>query len=337
MKKIVGFGEIMIRLKCMNGLRFRQNKSFDIGIAGAEGNTLILLSRLGLKCTLVTALPFNDLGDFIMEELQKNKLDIQYILQDNNRVGLYFVEDGNQVRPTQVIYDRKNSSFASLNENSFNWDDIFIDTKLFHWTGVSVAISDAAMQCCKKAIQTATDKKIPISCDFNYRKLLWYYEKTPQEIMPPLIQYANYVFADFDSLQIYLNINTNSQDNFINRLYDAYIQLKKYIPNIKTLAMTFRNSNNGINEYLGGLVYNDICYQSPNYIIPNITDSIGAGDAFAGGIIYGLLHNFLGQEIINFGTVCGVLKHSIHGDWALINKNEIDYTLQNGLTTKIIR
>lgn len=335
--KITAFGELLLRMGVAHGNRFTQAKEMQVHIGGAEANVCVLLSQLGINTNYVTRLPKNDLSQLALNELHKYKVDTTDCVYGGDRIGLYFIESGNQIRQSQVIYDRSNSAFATISDNEINWDEVLENTTHFHWSGISPGVSNQAQLACKKAILAAHSKGIIISSDFNYRTKLWQYGKKPSEIMPELLYYSNITIADLDSTEIYFGIKTDKNDSDLERFIKTYEQLKEKMPYLNTLAMSFRKSEGQTHLYSGILLHKGKIYQSKPHLIHLVTDQFGSGDAFAAGLFYSLKNELPGQDCIDWATACGVIKQSITGDFAITTPEEINHFIKNGSSNRINR
>ena len=156
MKKIITFGEIMLRLSPPNQLRFGQARSFDATYGGGESNVAVSLANYGLETEYVTRLPNNDIGESCLQYLRQYGVGTRFIQRGGNRMGIYFLENGAVMRGSQVIYDRADSSFATIPPNSFDWKLIFKDAGWFHWTGITPAVSANTAAACLEAVKTAS-------------------------------------------------------------------------------------------------------------------------------------------------------------------------------------
>ena len=328
----------MMRLHAPGGKRIIQSNSFDVAYSGAEANVAVLLARLGLDVKFISRLPENDFAEAALNVLQSQKVDTSGVIRGGERLGLYFTEEGNQLRPSRVVYDRKNSSFATLSPGMIKWDEVFENAGWFHWSGISPALSQSLGDMCKEAINAAKKKGITISADFNYRSTLWDYGKKPAEIMPSLLKDCDLIVGDIDTAKTYLGITIAEDASVENRFKSFSEELKKKLPSMKSLAMSFRGKNDLQQlTYSGALMKDGKYYFSKKYDIPLVTDRLGTGDAFNAGLIFNFIHQNDGQKAIEFATVCGVLKHSIAGDLALINKEEIEQFIQTGPHDRVIR
>ena len=176
-KKIVTFGEIMLRLATPGYNRLIQSSSLNASFGGGEANVAVSLANYGLPVEFVTRLPENEIADWCISELRKLNVGTKNIVRGGDRVGIYFLESGAVARPSKVIYDRAHSAIAEVEKGMFDWEEILRDACWFHWTGITPAISQGAADVCLEAIQTANDMGITVSCDLNYRKKLWKYGK----------------------------------------------------------------------------------------------------------------------------------------------------------------
>ena len=335
--RIATFGELLIRMTVADGNRFTQASDIKVHVGGSEANVCVLLSQLGIQTDYITRLPQNDLAQLALNELQKYKVNTSKCIYGGERLGLYFVEAGNQIRQSQVIYDRSNSSFATIQENQIDWNLAFADVTHFHWSGISPGVSNEAGLVCKRAILKAHEKGLTISSDFNYRSKLWQYGKHPSEIMPDLLQYSTITVADLDAIEIYFGIKTDKNESDANRFQRTFELLKVKMPFLKTLAMSFRKSDGLAHLYKGMLLHEDHFYETKEYKIHLVTDQIGSGDAFNAGLLYGLSNKLSGQECIDWATACSVIKQSIHGDFAMSNPTEISHFITNGASNRINR
>lgn len=335
--QLTAFGEFMMRLHSAGSQRFLQTREYEVWYAGAEANACVLLSRLGIPTRYVTRIPDNDIALAGLQQLQSHGVAIDHILYGGEKLGLYFTEPGNQMRATRVIYDRTGSAYAELQPGMIDWKKALSDTRYFHWSGVAAAVSQSAANVCAEALAVARENGVIISADFNYRSTLWKYGKKAAEIMPALLQPSEVVVADLDSAAVYYGITTNANASLEDRFKQCCEALGKKLPSLKTLAMSFRKTDGLLHEYSGALLHQGQYYFSTGYRLPFITDQIGSGDAFTAGMLYGLMNGFEPQAILEFAIACGAIKQSIHGDWAIVNKQEVEQFMQTGSSGRIIR
>ena len=336
--KVVSFGEVMMRLIPPGFLRFNQAKSFDVFYAGAEANVAVALANLGIPVDFVTCLPENELGDACINYLRQFGVGVNKIIRTHDRLGIYFVETGAVHRGNKVIYDRENSAFANIKSNLINWTEVFSNARWFHWSGITPAVSKNAAEVCLEAVKKAKEIGLTISCDLNYRGKLWKWEKTPEKIMSELIKYVDVLICNEEDAEKIFGIkapNVDVEKGKIdaNRYSFVVEKLKDRFPNIKYIAITLRQSIGASHNKWSGILYDGKkLYIGPNYDITHIVDRVGAGDAFAAGLIYMLLQKSDSQKALDFAVAISCLKHTIYGDSCVIKLEEVE-KLMKGVTS----
>jgi 2-dehydro-3-deoxygluconokinase len=335
--QLAAFGEFMLRLHCSDLKRFLQAGAYQAYYAGAEANMCVLLSRLGIPTRYITRVPDNDIVKAGVEQLRSHGVGTDHILYGGDKLALYFTEQGNGIRSTRVIYDRAGSSYAYLQPGMIDWRSDLAGMSYFHWSGIAAAVSQGAADTCAEALAIAQEMGMMISSDFNYRTTLWKYGKQPREVMPELLRYSQVAVADLDSASVYFGIETDRNAGFEERFKQCSLALQEKLPQLEVLVMSFRKTEGIRHIYSGALLYKGAYYFSQIHELPFVTDQIGSGDAFTGGMLYGLMSGLKPQEIIEFAAACGALKQSIIGDWAIISKGEVEQFIQSGSTGRIIR
>lgn len=332
-KKIVCFGEIMLRLKTADQKRFFQDDVLEATFGGGEANVSVSLSNYGENAAFVTALPENDLGKAAAKSLMKFGVDVSNIKYTGGRLGVYYLEAGAAARPSKVIYDRDYSAFAMVNEDGFAWDDILSDADWFHVTGITPAISERTYRETVKAMKKAMELGVRVSVDLNYRAKLWNYGKRADEVMPELVKYANVIIGNEEDCQKALGIvsDANPEDGKIN--VEAYKEISERIlsdyQNVDTVAITLRTSISAThNKWAACINDGNEFYVSREYDIDCIVDRVGGGDSFAGGLIYALHTGKSSREALEFAVAASCLKHTISGDYNLVTVEEV-YNLMN--------
>jgi len=340
MNKVVTFGEIMLRLSTERHLRFSQAKTYTATYGGGEFNVAVSLANYGVPAEFVTRIPDNDIGACARGEMIKRKVMNANVVLGGQRLGIYFLETGAGTRGSKVVYDRSNSSMAEITTGMVNWEQVFEGATLFHWSGVTPAISQSAADVCLEALKVAKKMGITISSDLNYRSKLWNYGKNPNEIMPQLLAYGDIILGDLDTAFFMLGkekIEPNYSD--LETLPGLYEELFKLIPNLKTVATTLRYSVSASHQQIGGVLYSDKqLYSAEVRDVTPVVDRVGSGDAFMGGLLYGLLNeNFDMQQSLNFAVAACCLKHTIYGDYNLCTVEEVDNMAKGNLTGKVLR
>lgn len=332
MKKVICFGEIMARLNPEGYYRFLQAEKLEISYAGSESNVAMSLAYLGIPASYVTKLPNHDLAKAAAFSLQKYGVDISQILFNGERMGLFFLEKGASQRPSQLIYDRKNSAFSLAQPEDFDWEAVFEGADWFHFSGITPALSDSMAEICFQACQKAKEKGLTVSCDLNYRQNLWSLEKAGK-VMKGLMPYVDVLIANSDHAASVLGVKAPDEDVIDGELNDdgyKYISqclMEQY--NLKTVAITIRRSYSAGENGWGALLYDGKEFSFSKRYRINIVDRVGGGDAFTAALIYSLMHQFSCCEAVDFSAAASCLKHSIEHDYNLISVEEIR-KLMNG-------
>ena len=346
MKKVVTFGEIMLRLSTPDYQRFIQSNQLNATFGGGEANVAVSLANYGIPTDFVTRLPKNDISEWCISDLRKYNVGTQNIIRGGDRMGIYFLETGAVARASKVIYDRANSAIAQIQAGMIDWKTIFKDAQWFHWTGITPALSQGAADACLEAIKIANELGITVSCDLNYRKNLWKYGKTASEIMPDLVAGCDIILGNEEDAEKVFGIrpegfdvaNTGGEVNALE-FESVCKQLMNKFPRAKKVIITLRGSINANHNTWGGCLYSDgKLYQSKRYDITHIVDRVGGGDSFMGGLIYGLI-SFPNDDLraLDFAVTASALKHTIYGDFNLVSIAEVEQLMKGDGSGRVNR
>lgn len=337
-KKIVCFGEIMLRLAAPGYQRFGQADGFVATYCGGEANVAVSLSNFGLDAEFVTRVPNNDIAATCLRSLHKYSVKTDNVLFGGDRLGIYFLETGAVARPSKVIYDRAHSAIAEIQPGMINWEEGLKGAQWFHWTGITPALSEGAALACKEAISVAKKLGLTVSVDLNYRKNLWKYGKTAAEVMPDLVAMSDVILGNEEDAETVFGIKPENFDVTktaghvdADKFQSVCHQLMSKFPNAKKVVITLRGSINANHNTWAGVLYDGKqLFKSPAYDITHIVDRVGGGDSFMGGLIYGLIsYPNDDQKALNFATAASCLKHTIYGDFNLSTVAEVQ-NLMNG-------
>ena len=345
-KRIVTFGEIMLRLATPDYLRFSQADRYTATFGGGEANVAVSLANYGMESEFVTRLPKNDIARACVMELRRYGVDTSNIVYGGDRIGIYFLETGAVARASKVIYDRARSAIAEIQPGMVDWEKIFEDAAWFHWTGITPAISEGAAKSCLEAIQTANRMGVTVSCDLNYRKNLWKYGKTAAEVMPELVEGCDIILGNEEDAEKVFGIKPKGFDATATEgeveadsFRSVCVQLTSRFPKARKVIITLRGSINANHNTWGGVLYDgDKLYQSRRYDITHIVDRMGGGDAFMGGLIYGLL-TYPGddQKALDFAAAASCLKHTIYGDFNQVSVEEVEKLMAGDASGRVSR
>lgn len=343
MDKVALFGEIMLRLKTPEFLRFNQANLFEATFGGGEANVAVSLANYGIPTEYITALPDNDLGKSVIMDLRKYGVGTDSILMKGNRLGIYFLEAGAVSRASKVIYDRANSAFAEVKPGMLDWDKIFTGVQWFHWTGITPAVSEGAAAVCLEAVKAASEKGITISTDLNYRKNLWKWGKKASEVMPELVSHCDIILGNEEDAEKVFGIRPTEADVVGGKVsHDDYEhvckELMKKFPKAKKVIITLRGSISASHNSWSGVLYDGKkLFSAPVYQITHIVDRVGGGDSFMGGLIYGLITYKDDQKALNFATAASCLKHTIQGDFNLVTVDEVEKLMAGDASGRVSR
>ena len=326
---VATFGEIMLHLSPAGRERFFQSPSLQAVFGGAEANVAVSLANFGNRVRFISVLPDNPIADGVVADLKKQGICGDYILRKPGRLGIYFSETGANQRPSRVVYDREYSAIARAGSGDIDWQSALDDITWLHVSGITPAISRSAADLTIQALSSARARGITVSVDLNYRAKLWQYGKTAPEVMSGIVALADVCLANEEDCQHALGLKIEGDFDpgkldfsHFEKISEAVLQ--RY-PNLKRLAVTMRESHSADYNIWSAVLRNrSAFYQAPSYKIRNIVDRIGAGDAFAAGLIHGL-DQFpdSDEDALRFAVAASCLKHSIPGDFNRVTVAEV--------------
>lgn len=315
-EKIVAFGEIMLRLSAPNGVATADCTAFDGCYGGTEANVLACLAKFGHSVKYVTALPDNGLGDGAKKHLESFGIDTSDIIIGGDTLGVYFAESGSGSRGANVIYYRRGSEVAKLNEDAFDYDKVFAGAKLFHISGISFALSESSRQLAFRLLEEAKARGIKISFDFNYRAKLWTIDEA-RDVFLCVLPYADIVLASKLDLDAFLSTDIGG---YFDRYNTEYLILRN-----RTVVSKTRHSVNvtAVHNADGFIEKAEI----PKLTF-DVSERVGGGDAFDGGVLHILANGGSIADAVRFGVGAFVLKHGISGDTFTADETQVNATLK---------
>jgi 2-dehydro-3-deoxygluconokinase len=343
MTHVVTLGEVMLRLKSPGFERLFQSPMLEATFGGAEANVAASLAQLGVGARFVSAVPANNIGDACIAALRSFGIDTSSIKRQGERLGVYFLENGANQRPSRVTYDRAGSAIATLKASDLDWDAIFADADWFHVSGVTPAISATAADLSLAAARAARDRGIVVSCDYNYRKNLWQYGRRAPEVMRELVAFATIGIANEEDCQKALGIDVDIAVQSGELQHAKYRVLAervlKEFPNLERQVITLRESHSADHNSWSAVSYDGSDFLvSRQYEITDIVDRVGGGDSFAAGLIYGL-RAFKNdpRRALEFATAASCLKHSISGDINRVTLGEVEALMAGDASGRVQR
>jgi 2-dehydro-3-deoxygluconokinase len=325
-KKVVTFGEIMMRLSPPEYQRFVQADTFNVVYGGGEANVAVSLSNYGLDSYFVTKLPAHEIGQAALNHLRRYGVKTEYIKRGGERLGIYFLEIGASQRPSKVVYDRSHSAISQVQPGEFDWEEIFSGAAWFHFTGITPALSDGAAAVTLEAVKAAKKLGLKVSVDLNYRKKLWTPEKA-NRVMSELMNYVDVAIGNEEDAEKVFGIKAADSEITAGKLseegYQAVARELAERFNLEKVAISLRESLSASDNNWSALLYDGKdFYRSRVYKI-HIVDRVGGGDSFAAGLIYSLLKGETSRDAVEFAVAASCLKHTIFGDFNLVTEDEV--------------
>ena len=326
-KRIVTFGEIMLRLAPEGYLRFFQNDTMQATFGGGEANVAVSLANYGMDASFVTKLPNHAIGQGAVNSLRGLGVDTKDIVRGGDRVGIYFLEKGASQRGSVCIYDRAHSAIQEAKREDFDWDKIFDGADWFHFTGITPALGANLVDICIDACKAAKAKGVKISCDLNYRGKLWTRAQA-REAMTKLCEYVDVCISNEEDAKDVFGIEAENTDIYGGKLdKEGYKSVAKQLMDtfkFEKVAITLRSSISANDNDWAGMLYDgeNYCFSKEYHL--HIVDRVGGGDSFGGGLIYSLLSGKDSQSAIEFAVAASALKHSIEGDYNRVTVSEVE-------------
>ncbi|MEG0180064.1 MAG: sugar kinase [Oscillospiraceae bacterium] len=326
-KKVVTFGEIMLRLAPEGYYRFTQCDKFGATYGGGEANVAVSLANYGLDTYYVTKLPDNDIGQSAVNSLRRFGVNTSYISRGGERVGIYYLEKGASQRGSKCIYDRAHSSIATASSADFNWDEIFDGAEWFHFTGITPALGKNVVEICREACIAAKKRNVQISCDLNYRGKLWTRAEA-RIAMTDLCQYVDLCIANEEDAKDVFGIEAENTDISGGKLnHEGYKSVAKQLADtfhFTRVAITLRSSISANDNDWAAMLYDGKEYYFSKSYHMHIVDRVGGGDSFGGGLIYSILSGKAPQDALEFAVAASCLKHTIEGDYNMVSADEVE-------------
>ena len=323
MGKVVTLGEIMLRLSTENGTRIHQTNDFQAHYGGGEANVAISLANYGHEVSFASKVPNNSLGIAAKKHLNYYNVSTDALLFGGRRLGTYYLETGIGERASNIIYDRVGSSLAEVSEIEWDVETLFKNVDIFHITGITPALSDIWRQLTLRLIKQAKKAGAKISFDVNYRSKLWSQEEASEVVKQilPLVDYC--AIGKMDAIYL-LGIPMYSKEQNDEEVVYYYQAIQELFPEIELLYSTERTVFSASSNHLKGRIWKNGEYvESKCHNIDPIVDRVGAGDAFAGGILHGILKGWPLGKIISFATAASALKHTVKGDCNQFSEIEV--------------
>ena len=315
------FGELLFRISPAADVTEVDKQPMQLYVGGAEANVATALAGWNVPVKYSTVLPDNFMSKHIIDYLEYHGIYTSSIIYAGNRIGLYYLERGADLKGS-MVYDREHSSFSEIKTGTIDWDKILNDVSWLNFSAISPALNQNVADVCLEAVKVASEKGITVSVDLNHRARLWKYGKGPIEIMPQIVEYCDVVMGNIWSANTLLGIEVDEHIH-AKKSKDAYLQhaqqtseaITQKFPKCKTVANTFRfDANNDDILYYTTLYNEGKFYSSNEFTCKGVVDRSGSGDCFMAGLIYGLYNNNASQDIVNYATAAAFGKLQEQGD-----------------------
>jgi 2-dehydro-3-deoxygluconokinase len=334
MKKVVTFGEVLLRLSPQGNKKFQQSNVLEFYFGGTEVNVAISLATFGNKVKHISCISDDFVGDTAMAYLRNYNVQTREIIRSPRPLGIYYLEVGAVMRPSTISYNRSHSAFSEIQPDMVNWERALSDCNWVHWTGITPGLSLGAYKTLKEGLQLAIKQGISISADPTYRSGLWKYGVDPKDAIVDLLQYSTIFIGGINEINEALGTSYGySNDDFIT----ASKELMAKFPNIEKVFDKIRTSVNASWQKIRARMWNGKEFkETTNIEITHIVDRIGTGDAFAAGLIYGL-QNYDDVKAMEFGSAACALKHTFIGDVNYATVKDVEHLLGGDVTGRLVR
>jgi 2-dehydro-3-deoxygluconokinase len=326
---VVCFGEVLLRLNAPGREVLLQTGHLDVHVGGAEANVAVSLATFGHSAAVVSVLPDNPLGNAARAALRRFGVGTDHVrLVEDGRLGLYFMSTGAGHRPSQIVYDRRDSAFALCPPDLIDWAVATQGAQWLHVSGITPALGPGPAAAALRAVRVARDQGLLVSFDCNYRAQLWQaWKSDPARSLRELLEHADLAFADARVLALILQQDA-ARFASPNRFRDAAEQAFAAFPQLQHIATTIRTEHSVDRHEMSAVMASrgEVC-STRTYSLEGIVDRIGTGDAFAAGILHGRLSGLEAQDTLDFALAAACLKHSIPGDVNLATVTDVQHLL----------
>jgi 2-dehydro-3-deoxygluconokinase len=338
------FGEVMLRLDPAGGVRLVQADRFEVRFTGAEANVAASLAQFGIGARVVSAVPDDMLGEASLAFLRRFGVDVASVLRQPGRLGLFYLEPGGAGRPAEVIYDRANSVFARTGPDAYDWAAILNGQDWLHVSGTAAAVGPAAAAALDRALAEAQGAGVSVSLDVNYRSRLWDAQRAGR-VLRSFLDRVDVLLGAGEEIVTVLDqpappgwspgrpLRTEQRIALMEDVRDRW--------GLRAVAGTERSeplTGTGGETTLRGLLSTvEGTAVSRGRRLTDERGRVGTGDAYAAGVIRGLLLGHAAQEVVEFAAAAAQLKQSIAGDVNIASVAEVEHALSTTRPARLRR
>ncbi len=333
---VLTFGEILLRVTPDADGMWLETNQLPFFIGGAELNVATATALWGLQTRYFTAMPDNGITEQLLAYLEQKNIDTSVIYKGGERLGLFYLTKGRDMKNNALIYDRAGSSFAGLKPGMINWDKVLKGVRWFHFSAICPALTQHTANFCEEALKAASERGITISVDLNYRAKLWQYGKSPKEVMPQLVKYCDLIMGNVWAVEAMLNVavmpemhETGQKSIYLKEAQNTSETLMQLFPKCKVVANTFRFGTDSKINYYSALYTNGRLYHSAEYESDTIIDKVGSGDCFMAGLIYGFCNQWGAAETLEYATAAAFTKLFTPSDATTTTVEQVRNAMQN--------
>ena len=324
--RVICFGELLLRLSAPGHQLLLQSPLLEVHFGGAEANVAVSLAQLGHDAAMVSTVPEGPLGAAAVGELRRHGVDTRHVSSGAGRMGLYYLTNGAIQRPSEALYDRAGSAFALAEPSKYDWDTLLSGAQWLHLSGVTPALGEPAAAATQQAAEAATRLGVRMSFDGNYRSKLWdAWDGQPAQRLRALLTHCEVLFASDRDISVILGDVAQPEDP-VERIAVAAARAFAAFPRLRWMASTLRTQRSVDHHVLSAVLVerSGALHSTPDYELTPIVDRIGTGDAFAAGVLHGLIRGQDASQALHFGLGAACLKHSIPGDINRVGVGDVE-------------
>lgn len=322
--RVACFGELLLRLASPGRELLLQSPRFTVHVGGAEANVAVALATFGHRSVCLGTVADNALGRAAIGELRRHGVDTSRLRLTAGRMGLYFLETGALQRPSEVLYDRAGSAFATAAADTYDWPLLLDGVDCLHLSGVTPALGANGAAAAIGAARAARAAGLQVVFDGNFRATLWSaWNGDPATILADLLACADTVFADHRDIGIVLRHDFATLPAAQRDAAAAAAAFDAF-PQISRIVSTRREQHSvDCHDLAAQCFARGREWQVPAQRLEGIVDRIGGGDAFAAGVLHGFLTGMDEDASLRFGLAAACLKHSIPGDFLSVTAERV--------------
>ena len=331
MIRVGAFGEVLMRLTPPGNLLLEQTHDLRVDYTGTGANILANLSHFGLGTQLLTALPKNRLGDAAAAALRGYGVGVDHVVRARDYLGSYVAELGFGPRATEVVYqDRRSSAFCTTSADEYDVDAFLAGVDMVHICGISLSLTDAAADAALRVARRAREMGRTVVFDFNYRPSLNVIEGAEQamrERYDEMLPLCDVVFGgplDVARQCGRAAVDREDELGMVTELMDRS-GLRWFVGTEKSVV----SGEGGPVRLLAGVVYTrdehgGVVRHASRPRTIAVLDRIGAGDAYAAGIIFGIASGWAVERMADFAVANAALANATYGDVPLTTVEQVE-------------